>query len=108
MAIKTVIIIGLMIGLIICIICVFNFNHIENLSQLIDDLKVPDNPVELNDIEIRSRGRIITIDKFYKLDKYDRVEYISYSKPKPEQGETHCSRVKCPKHLDRVICFKCT
>ena len=72
-----------------------------------DGLEIPQNPEPLNDIEIRSRGRVITIDEYYKLDKYNRIEKVLYSVPKPELGQTFCKMVKRPKHLDKGYYYRC-
>ncbi len=99
---------GLYIIAILIVIYIFT-RTIENLDFYDElSLNIPNNPVALNNIQMRNRGRIITIDKYYKLDKYNNIENISYSKPKPEMGENGCYRVKCPKYLDRTICIKCT
>ena len=41
------------------------------------------------------------------MDKGGRIEYISYSPPKPELGETHCYRVKCLPVYSEVVCWMC-
>ena len=83
-------------------------NHYEFLSShVIDQLDIPVNPDSLNAIELRNRGRVVTIEEIYKLNKYDTVEKVLYSIPKPEEGETKCVRTRCPKYLDRVLCYKC-
>ena len=84
-----------------------NRKYIENAAFALDGLYIPDNPVLINEADDRRYIRIIGIEKNLKFDKYDRIEKITYKKPKPEQGETKCYKIQCPNWLEEVICLKC-
>ena len=81
--------------------------QIERAAFLLDTLRIPNNPVSINEADSRKFIRLIGIEKHLKMDKYDNVEKITYSKPKPELGEKYCFRVKCPAWFSEVVCWKC-
>ena len=82
--------------------------NIEGANFTLDTLQVPDNPLPINEIDTRRYIRLVGIEKNAKMDKYDRVEKITYTKPKPELGETKCFRVPCPYWFSEIVCWKCT
>jgi len=73
----------------------------------LDALHIPENPVAINEVDVRKYYRTIGIDKHAKLDKYNNIEKILYSKPKPEMGETMCYPSSCPSWINNIICWKC-
>ena len=73
----------------------------------LDALHIPENPVVINEVDIRGYYRTIGIDKYVKLDKYRNIKKILYQKPKPEMGETICFPVACPSWINNIICWKC-
>lgn len=79
----------------------------ENFVFELDALHIPENPVDLNEIDVRRYYRTIGIDKHAKLDKYNNIEKILYGKPKPEMGETRCFPVNCPYWINNIVCWKC-
>ena len=83
------------------------YRSIEHAAFALDSLRMPLNPESINEIGIRSKYRVVGIDKHIRLDRFDRVEKILYSEPKPEQGETHCGRVTCPNWIEEAKCWKC-
>ena len=99
----------LLLLLLIILFIWFTFynKQIEGAGFALDGLYIPQNPERLNEINIRSRYRVVGIDKYVKLDKFDRVDKILYSKPQPDKGETRCYRVNCPNWLETVGCWKC-
>ena len=81
--------------------------NIEEANFTMDASRIPDNPFPYNEIDSRKFLRLVEIEKHLKMDKYDKVEKVTYSKPKPESGESTCFRVKCPYWFSEVICWKC-
>lgn len=101
----------IIIIVIIVIIYESKHKHIkEHAGFLLNQLNVniPQNPEIINEIESRANYRIVTIDKHIKLDKNGRIEYITYAKPLPENGELGCYRVVCPSWITNVACWKCS
>jgi len=46
--------------------------------------------------------------KHARMNRFHRIENISFKKPLPHQGEKKCHEVKCPNTLDDDIkCWKC-
>lgn len=80
---------------------------LEGTNFYLDTLYKPQEPEVINEIGMRSRYRLTGIDKYVKLDKYDRIDKILYSKPKPDKGETKCYRVTCPSWIELINCWKC-
>lgn len=73
-----------------------------------DSLQIPINPMPYNEIDSRKFMRIVGIDEHVKMDKYGRIEEISYKKPIPkEKGETECHKVPCSSWLKNVTCWEC-
>ena len=79
----------------------------QDVRFFLDTLYKPPNTEPINEIGIRSRYRLIGIDEHVKLDRYDRINKILYSKPKPDKGETRCYRVNCPNWIENIACWKC-
>ena len=81
--------------------------NIEGASFTLDPLQLPKSLIPIKEADIRKLVRIPGIGKHVKMDKYDRIERITYSKPKPESGETKCFTITCPSWLSEVVCWKC-
>ncbi|QKF93551.1 hypothetical protein QKU48_gp0093 [Fadolivirus algeromassiliense] len=104
-----IIIISIILLILICIIYEIYFNKkIEGAGFNLDPLYIPDNPFPIDDVSSRRFFRIVGIDKHLKMDKYGRVEKITYKKPKPESGEISCHRVVCPSVYTNVACWTCS
>ncbi len=101
----------IIIVVIFCIILYINkINKIqfENFSlNPLDSLETPFDSQTYNEIDIRGVYRLIGIYTHFVLDKYNRVKYITYTKPIPKIGETKCYKLKCPNWLNNVHCWKC-
>jgi len=99
----------ILIFIITILISLFFFinNSDINYEMFNDSLQIPDNGYTINEINTGKYNRLSGIEKHVKIDKYDRIEKITYQKPQKELGETECNKVNCPYWLNEVICWKC-
>lgn len=97
--------------IIITLLAVTSINNqyrmMEHATFSLDTLQIPNNTIPINEIDTRRFIRLIGVEKHLKMDKYDRIEKMTYGKPKPELGETKCYRVSCPYWFSEVVCWKC-
>lgn len=95
--------------IIILVIYLFYYNNVEHAAFLLDGLYLPDDPERYDVIDIRSRYRgILGVKPNLKINKNGQIEKITYTKPKPELGETKCNQVICPSWFSHVHCWKCS
>ena len=104
----TIIIIVLLFLSLIILYNKYVYKKIEGAGFDYDPLIIPNNPFPIDEVQGRRLIRIIGIERNLKMDKYGRVEKITFKKPKPELGEKVCSRSKCPNWMTEVVCWQCT
>lgn len=99
--------ISIIILILILLIVLYNIVVIETMEFDNDMLRIPNNPSDYDEVQMRRLFRLVAVDQHIKLDKYDNIEKITFKKPKPELGETACDRVTCPKWMKNIACWKC-
>ena len=93
--------------IIVLIIYLLARDRTERFRINLDPLYIPVNPILFNDVEIRRFARTVGIKRHLKINKNGRIESITFSPPKPELGETKCSKQECDPQYQLDVCWHC-